>query len=169
MPRLDTTQRAALAQWWNLIADAAQAGFTTTETTQIAANIAKEAGTNVSFNEAKSIAQLYGYAKRIDNASKVFQNADPNATINPSMIATPPYARDDREQNSSPLYHVKFYYNYLDSAGNEQTGVRTSAVPWQLPDTVAGIRDLVETDAEAFAAKYGHQLLAAIPFSILAV
>lgn len=169
MPRLDEPQRAALGQWWNLVTDAAQSGFTTTETTAIAAQIAHELGGNISFTESRSIAQLYGYAKRIDNASREFQNAPPGATIEPRMVAIPPYARDDREMASSPMYHVKFYYTFIDANGEEQTGVKTSIIPQSLPDTIDLLNDMVQVDAEAFAAKYQHQLVSAIPFSILAV
>jgi hypothetical protein len=169
VPRLDEHGRAALGYWWNLVTDAAQSGFTTTETTQIASQIAQELGGKVSFQESRAIAQLYGYAKRIDNASREFQNGAPDATITPNMVAIPPYARDHQEQASYPLYHVKFYYTFLDRAGMEQTEVRTSVVPMQLPDTVGEIQDLVDVDAAAFAAKYEHQLISAIPFSILAV
>lgn len=169
MPRINADVRAALGYWWNLVTDAALNGFTTTETVSIAADIAKDFGQNVSFNESKSIAVLYGYARRMDNSSRAFQAAAPDAPITPDMIATPPYARELAEQNAYPLYHVKFYYTYLDQAGNEQTDVRTSVQPLGLPDTVGGITAMVQDDAQGFALKYGHQLISAIPFQILAV
>ena len=169
MPRLNETQRAALGYWWNLVTDAAQAGFSTTETVQIAAGIAKDAGGTISFTESQAIASLYGYAKRMDNTSSAFQNAAPYAVITPDMVATPPWARDEIEQRGYPLYNVKFYYNYIDQAGNEQTGIRTSVQPMQLPGTKDALNEAIQADAEAYAAKYMHQLIAAIPFQILAV
>lgn len=169
MPRLNPDVRAALGYWWNLVVDAAQSGFTTTETVSIASSLAKEMGGNLTFNESKSIAVLYGYARRMDNASAAFQNASPESVVTPAMIATPPWGRELAEQQSYPLYNISFYYTYLDQAGNEQTGIRTSVIPMQLPNTVAGVNDAVQSDAEAFAAKYGHQLVSAIPFQILAV
>jgi hypothetical protein len=169
MPRLNEIQRAALGYWWNLVTDAVQQGFTTTETTQIASQIAKDLGGNVTFKEAQAIATLYGYASRINTAATVFQNAPQDYGITSNMIATAPYARDEREQNSYPLYHVSFYYTYLDQAGNEQTSIRTSVQPMRLAGTVGGVWDDVELDALGMAQKYNHTLISAIPFQILAV
>ncbi len=169
MPRITDNVRAALGYWWNLVTDAALGGFTTTETTSIAAAVAKETGAPFGFETAKSIAILYGYARRMDNASTAFTSAAADATITPDMIATPPYAREAAEQAAYPLYHVKFYYTYLDQAGNESTDVRTSAQPMGLPATTGELAEAIQSDAEAFAAKYGHQLVSAVPFQILAV
>jgi hypothetical protein len=85
------------------------------------------------------------------------------------MISTPPYARDLQEQSTYPLYHVRFEYTYIDSAGVQQTQFRTSVFSDQLPQTVGELTAAVLDDAEAMAAKYGHTLLSAIPVNILAV
>lgn len=169
MPRLDPVQGQALGYWWSLIVDAVAAGFTTTETTQLVNQWARDNGGTISFQANTAISQLYGYARREFNASNAFQAADPGATITPDMISTPPWARGEQEQSSYPVYYVKFQYTYLDANGEQQTAVRTSVQPLTLADTVQGVTDDVTTDAEAFAAKYGHQLLSAVPFSILAV
>jgi hypothetical protein len=169
MPRLNGDQRSALAYWWNLVSDAARSGFTATETSQIAASIAAETGRKVSFKEYTAIAQLYGYARREINASEAFGNASPGSTITPSMVSVPPYARDDREQNGYPLYHVKFYYTYLDAQGKEQTDIKTSVQAMNLPQTVGEIHQFVSEDAEALGAKYGHQVVSSTPFAVLAV
>jgi hypothetical protein len=169
VPRLNEVQRTALGYWWNLVTDAVQAGFTTTETTAIAADIAREMGGTVSFKESQAIATLYGYAKRMENASEAFQNAPPGSVITPAMIATPPWAREETEQRAYGLYHVKFNYSFVDQAGNQQTDIKTSVVSLQLPGSTDDISDYVNDDAAAFAAKYGHQLISAQPFQILAV
>lgn len=169
MPRLDDTQRQALGYWWDLVTGAVQQGFSTTETTQFANQVAHDLGGSLSMAENRAISTLYGYAKREDNAKAAFQNAPPDAVITPDMISTPPYARVESEQNAYPMYYVKFYYTYIDQAGIQQTDIRTSAQPLALSPTVAGVTADVLDDAQAFAAKYGHQLVSAIPFSILAV
>ena len=172
MPRLGPVARTALGYWWDLISGAVQRGFTTTETTQIAAGIAADFGEKVTWEESKSIAILYGYAKRMDNAAAVFQNAPMEATVVPQMVATPPWAREESEQAAYPQYHVKFFYTYIDTSSSdheEQTGIRTSVISQPLPSTVGGIRAIVQADAQGFAAKYGHELVSAIPYSVLAV
>lgn len=169
MPRLTDTLRTALGYWWNLVSDAATQGFTVTETVSIANNVAKSLGGSLSFSENTAISQLYGYARRIVNAGNVFQSADTAQFINADMIATPPYARDETEQATYPLYHVKFQYTYLDQAGERQVAYKTSVFPDILPGTVGELTSAVLDDAEAMATKYGHQLLSAIPTQILAV
>lgn len=169
MPRLNNTLRAALGYWWNLVSDAAQQGFTVTETVSIANEIANGLGSKLTFQDNTSISQLYGYARRIINAGAEFQNADPSQAITSGMVSVPPYARDTQEQTTYPLYHVKFTYVYLDSSGNQQSTTKTSVFPDQLPDTVGQLTSDVLDDAEAMAEKYGHTLLSVTPIQILAV
>lgn len=169
MSLLNDTERAALGYWWNLVSDAARSGFTVTETTQLANQVASDLGGSLSFAENTAIGRLYGFARREINASNEFQAASPDTFISGDMISTPPYARDVQEQNSYPLYHVKFYYTYIDASGVEQTTIKTSAQPLTLPDTIGELADAVSDDAEGFANKYGHQLVSAVPFAILAV
>jgi len=169
MARLNDTVRAALGYWWNLISDAARTGLTVTDTVQLANQVASDFGQSIGFRENTAISTLYGYARREVNASEAFQGAPLGATITPDMISIPPYARDQEEMASYPLWHVKFSYTFIDSSGQEQTTIRTSAQPLVLPDNTADLADAVLDDAEAFANKYGHQLVSAVPFAILAV
>lgn len=169
MARLTDDLRSALGYWWNLITDAVQQGFTTAETTAVANQVARDLGGSLTFDENRAIATLYGYAKRMDNAAAVFQNSDGSATITPDMVATPPYARDEQEQATYPQYHVKFYYEFIDQSGAQRIEVKTSLIPLTIGPTVGDVFDDIQSDAEAFAAKYGHQLVSATPFQILAV
>lgn len=169
MARITDTVRTALGYWWNLISDAARAGFTVTDTVQLANQVASDLGGSLSFAENTAISTLYGYARREVNAGNAFTAGDPGQQIDANMISVPPYARDDQEMATYPLYHVKFEYTYLDQAGNRQTTFRTSVFPDQLPDTVGELTSAVLDDAEAMAFKYGHTLLSAIPVNILAV
>jgi hypothetical protein len=169
MARLDDAGRAALGYWYNLVSDAARSGFTVTDTIQLANQVAADLGGSVSFKENTAIAQLYGYVRREVNAGEAFTAATSSQSINSDMVSIPPYARDEQEQNSYPLYHVKFEYTYLDQAGNEQTGIRTSVFNDLLPDTVGELTSAVLDDAEAMASKYGHTLLSARPVNILEV
>ena len=166
---LDANLRAALGYWWNLVSGAAQQGFTVTETVSIANEIAGEMGSKLSFQDNTSISKLYGYARRIINAGSEFQAADAADFISPNMVSIPPYARDIEEQNTYPVYHVKFTYEYIDQAGNRQTTTKTSVFTDQLPTTVGLLTSDVLDDAEAMAQKYGHTLLSVTPIQILAV
>jgi hypothetical protein len=169
MSRLTDPVRAALGYWWNLISDAARAGFTASETIGLANQVAEDLGGKLTFSENTAISQLYGYARREVNAGTYFQSGTDQQSISGGMISTPPYARDLQEQNTYPLYHVKFEYTYLDSAGNQQTTYKTSVFSDALPDTIGELTSAVLDDAEAMAAKYGHTLLQVTPTNILAV
>lgn len=169
MPQLTDVQRSALGYWWNLIDAAARQGLTTTETISMANDVAATLGQKLSFQENTAISQLYGYARRIINSGTEFQSATPDQAINGDMIATPPYARDQQEQNAYPLYHVKFEYTYVDQSGVQQTTYKTSVFPDVLPDTVGDLTAAVLDDADAMANKYGHTLLSVTPTEILAV
>lgn len=169
MARLSDTLRAALGYWWDLVVGAAQQGFTAQETTQLANDVAKDLGGSISFQENQAISQLYGYARRIENAGNAFTSADPSRFINSDMIANAPWARDEQEQATYPIYNVKFEYTYIDQAGNTQTTTKTSVFRDGLPDTVGDLTAAVLDDAEAMANKYGHTLLSATPFQIQAV
>lgn len=169
MSRLNDSARTALGYWWNLVSDAARAGFTVTETVQIANQVARQFGETISFRENAGISSLYGYARRIENAGNSFRAAEASKHIDSTMIATAPYAREDAEQASYPLYNVKFRYEYRDQAGNAQTADKTAAFPMALPDTKGELMAQVLDAAEAMAGKYGHTLLSAVPYQILAV
>lgn len=169
MARLTDAVRAALGYWWNLVSDAARGVFTVTDTINAATDIAASVGQTLSPATNRAISTLYGYARQEVNAGNVFMASQPSQFINADMISTPPYARDVQEQETYPLYHVKFEYTYIDQAGNTQVSYRTSAFPFQLPATVGELTAQVLDDAEAMAAKYGHTLLSAIPTNILAV
>jgi hypothetical protein len=161
--------RAALGYWWNLVTDAVREGFTTTETTALASQVARDLGGTVSFDESRAIAQLYGFAKRIQNSGDVLTSAGQSSVITPDMFATAPYARSDQEQRAYPVYHVKFEYTYIDQAGNTRTDTKTDVIPMALPGTVGELTAQVLDDAEVMAKKYGHQLLSATPFQILVI
>lgn len=169
MTRLDTTQRAALGNWWTLASDAASAGYTSTDLITAASAIAAQAGRSLAFAESSAIATLYGYARRMDNAAGVLQSAPGTAVIDPSMIGVPPWARDEQVMNTTPIWHATFEFTYLDQAGNAQTDFRTSVFEMTMADTVSGLLSDVTDDAQAMADKYNVRLVSVKLHSILAV
>lgn len=169
MARLSTALSRALGYWWNLITDFANNGFTVTETISAANQIARDSGTSLSFQDNQSISTLFGYARGIANAGNTFQAAGPELGITADMIALAPYARDEQEMATMPIYNVKFEYVYLDANGEQQKTYKTSVVDNGLPSTVGELTADVLDDAEAMAAKYGHTLISATPIQILAV
>lgn len=169
MAFLPDNVRSALGYWYNLVADAARANFTVTDTIQLANQVAEDLGGKLSFQENTAISQLYGFARREINAGIALEAGQGDQAISSDMVSTPAYARDLQEQNTYPLYHVRFEYTYLDSAGNEQTTFKTSVFSDQLPGTISELESDVQDDAEGMAAKYGHQLMSVRVSNILSV
>lgn len=169
MARLDDPLSAALANWWTLLAHEATLGTTVTDVQIIARATAAQAGQSLSFQENQAIATLYGYARRIENASTSLQAATSDTVITPDLMAIPPWARDQQVQNTVPIWHSTFGFTYIDQAGNQVTDFKTSVFDMTFPDTVGELTGDVQADAEAMAAKYNVQLVSVNLISLLAV
>jgi hypothetical protein len=169
VPRLDDTQRLALAQWWDLAQSAANGGYRVTDMISAASDIAGQGLRQMNFAIGQALSTLYGYARRMFNAAGVFQSAPVNAVITPDMMATPPWARDQVVMDTTPIWHVNFDFTYLDANGNIRTDTRTSIFEMTFPETIGDLMDALQSDAEAMAAKYGVTLVDISPLRILTV
>jgi hypothetical protein len=161
MARLADNVRQALGSFWNLAHQAAYSGYTATDTITAASNIMRESGQSLTFGESSAVATLYGYARRMFNAAQVVQSLQDHEVIGPDAIATPPWARDEREQAALPIWHVHFDFTYTDQSGVTQTDRRVSVFRMTLPETMGELRDAIGADAEAMAAKYNVDLIGA--------
>lgn len=169
MARLSETQTAALASWWTLAIDAAFGGFTATDTIQAAAELARQRGGSLTFNESSAIATLYGYARRMSNAAGAVQAAAAAAEIGPEHTAVPPWARDEVTMATAPIWHVTYTFETMDTTGRITTEFRTSVFEMVLPGTIGELADAIDEDAQALADKYGVTLVGARLHQILAV
>jgi len=169
MPRLSEAAQAALFPWWDLIYDGAQHGYLASDITSAVYDTVAESDGALEAPSVTAIATLYGYAARMTKASFALQGAEFDQAINADMIATAPYARSETEMSALPVYHVKFLYTYIDQNGVRNTGFRTSVFNYQLSATKAELFADIQSDALGMAAKYGHQLVDAIPIQILAI
>lgn len=169
MALLDDSTRAALANWWTLLAAEAALGTTVTDVQVIASATAQNAGRSLSFDESRAIAVLYGYARRIENAGAALQASSLDAPITPDLMAIPPWARDQQVQNTVPIWHTTFEFTYIGQAGEIVTDFRTSVNDMTFPATVGELQDQVQADAEAMAEKYGVTLVSARLTTLLAV
>lgn len=169
MPRLDDTQRAALATWWNLAQDAVTRNLLSSDLIAAASDLAAQAGRSLAFTENQALATLYGYARRMGNAAGELQSAAPGQTIDANMVAIPPWARDEQTMNTTPVWHVLFRFDFLDAAGQLQSELRTSVFDMTLPETVGELQDDIGADAQSMADKYNVRLQTVTLHSILAV
>lgn len=169
MPRLTDNVRSALADWWSLAIDAGFGGFRTTELIEAASDLANQAGRSLSFGESSALATLFGYARRMSNAAEAVQGAPDETYISPEHVAIPPWAREERQMNTNPIWHVTYLFT------SERNGVISSEYKTsvfqgvQLPQTVGELKDALAEDADALASKYGVNLLNVDLHQILAV
>ena len=161
MARLADNVRQALGSFWNLTHQAAYNGYTTTDTITAASSLMRDAGQSLQFSESSAIATLYGYARRMFNASQVVQGLQPHEAITADAIAIPPWARDEAEMATLPIWHVHFDFTYTDQSGNQVTDRRVSVFRMTLPETMGELQDAIDADAEAMAKKYGVDFISA--------
>jgi len=135
-------------------------GYTATDTVAAAADLANQQGRSLAFNEGSALATLFGYARRMSNAADVVQGLSREDYITPDAISTPPWARDQSEIDTLPIWHVHFDLTTSDEAGNITTERKVSVFRMTLPDTIGELQDAVASDAEAMAKKYGQQFVA---------
>lgn len=169
MALLTTTAREMLATWWSLAVDGAAGGYLVSDIVSAAAESAREQGQPLSFAQSSALAQLAGYAYRIENATNVVLGADDADAIHSGMVAAAPWGRDLAEQAATPMWQVKFTMTFIDQEGNQQTEVKTSVFSDVLPDTIADLKDAISQDAQALSQKYGIELISATPYQILSV
>jgi hypothetical protein len=171
MPRLTSTVSAALADWWTLALDAGFKGYSSTDLQSAARDIAEQNDITLPFQTYTALSTLFGYARRMSNASDAVRAADEEDYIQAQHIAVPPWARDEQAQNTQPIWHVTYQFTYLDENGFAQTEYKTSVFdgPGQMPATIGELKDAVNEDAQALAEKYGVTLLVVDLHQILAV
>lgn len=171
MPRLTATVSALLADWWTLALDAGFKGYSSTDLQAAASARAEDNDITLPFSTYTGLATLFGYARRMSNASDVVHAANDEDYIQSQHIAVPPWARDQQAMNTNPIWHVQYQFTYLDENGFAQTEYKTSVFDdhTQFPQTIGELKDQVTEDAQALADKYGVQLFAVDLHQILAV
>jgi hypothetical protein len=171
VPRLTAPQRSALADWWNLARDAARDAYRSTDLIAAASDLAQQYGQSLTFSESTALSVLYGYARRMYNASDMVQNANPEDYITSAHIGIPPWARDEQVMNTSPIWHVTYVATFINQAGDTIEEFKTSVFEGvgQLPPTIGDLQDAIEEAGQILALKYGYEFVSAELTEILAV
>jgi hypothetical protein len=159
--RLPDTVREALGNWWTLAMSAGYGGYTTTDTVSAAGDLAGQFGRSLTFSESSAIATLFGYARRMSNAADQVQAAFRDTVIGPEHIAVPPWARDEAEMATLPIWHVHFDLTYTDANGVIQTERKVATYRMTFFDTFGELQDALDADAEAMASKYDGEFISA--------
>jgi len=154
MARLTASQAGTLADWWIEIYAAAKENYTATQTIQIVSQVAEDRDINLAFADYTNIATLYGFARRMINAAGEATSALDSATIGPEHQGIPPWARDQQEMNTAPIWHVTYSLTTIDADGNLSSDYKTSVFKVIFPGTIGELKDAIDSDGQALAAKY---------------
>lgn len=141
---LQPAAQAAYGRWWTLALAAVDGGFTSSDTLAAAADIAKQQGQPLSFQEGTGITQLYSMASNIIRAQNTMASSPDNVSIDASMIGQAPWARSEQEQTASPLWYAQVQTTYVDPEGNQMQGWQTVMIPQVLPSSVGSLRAQLE-------------------------
>jgi hypothetical protein len=104
---------------------------------------------------APDVSVIRGYANRIVNGARNLASADRADTITSDMMAVAPYtSRDLNSINTNPIYQVR-YLNTVQSDDGTITQVWNTSVftATDMPDTVGGLIDAIDTNASELAAQ----------------
>ncbi len=104
-----------------------------------ASQLAREAGSALSFAEASGLPGLFASARKISNAITSLSAADLTAGIDSSMVAAWPTAAGLATQAAQPQYRVRAEITYTDVLGNDQQRWISLSGITQLPGTVGGL------------------------------
>lgn len=136
----------AYSRWWTTALYAASHNFTATDLQVAAADIARQEGQPLTFNEGTGIAQLYGYATGMVKAADQLAQADDSQTITGRMISEAPFAATVQVQSTIPVWYAQTEVTYLDPEGNQVTGWRTWIKTQVLPSSVGALRQRIADD-----------------------
>ena len=126
-------------------------------------------GHSLTFGETSAATVLYGYAARIRNAGEAARGALDETYIGPEHVAVPPWAREEREMNANPIWHVTYQFT-SERNGVISTDYKTSVFQrGQIPATIGELKAAIEGDAQVLASKYSVNLVNVDLHQILAV
>lgn len=140
----------AYKRFWSLAAYAAYSEhpsskprYISSDVIAAAADIGRQEGQPLSFEDAQTVGRMYGHARTMERASAAITFADDSASIDATMVSEPPWASAITTQVTVPMWEARAQITYTDPDGLEITAWRTVIIPQVLPDTVGGLRDLM--------------------------
>jgi hypothetical protein len=131
------------------------AGENTTQIWERLRSGAAAAGLETVGLSATDVSQLRGWAGAIAQASDNLGNADPNASLDSSMIAYAPWSMGPDTLALAPEYWARVQMTTQDEQGNITTGWTTMTGINSLDMTAESFNQMVQLNAEAAALAEG--------------
>jgi hypothetical protein len=145
----------AISKYWGIVMSAATQHLNTADLWGAIRDAAEAAGLASPGVSASAISVVRGQAGRIAAATENLAAAQPELGLDASMIAQAPWSRPLADQNTTPLYQVRFESTVITPEGGTLTQWQTTMVQGSLPGTVGDLTDLVTQDAQLMAAAGG--------------
>lgn len=153
MADLNPQVRTALGRYWSEILGGAANKLTTADLFGNIRARAADLGLSAVGVGAQAVSTLRGYAGRmLASADRLGKALDQDA-LTPSHYAEAPWARPLGEQNTMPIYHVSFDHTVQTDSGETVQLRQTVVITGVLPDTVGGLRGMVQDEAALMAAE----------------
>jgi|SRR5215469_7670415 len=151
------TDRAASALGWAFgsIMGATYQGLSTSELWQSLRDAAESQGLSTLGLSASDVSSLRGYAAQIRDSAENLANADPNASLDSSMIGVAPWSMDLNTLNVAPEYWARVEMTVADEQGNLTTGFMTMTGLNSVNMTAGDLNTIVQANAEAAALSQG--------------
>jgi len=151
MADLSDAAKSAL-KYWAQIEAGAQAKLTTAQLWDSIRLVATEQGLETPGASAIGVGQLRVYAASIRNSSAAlgaaldtFRNDGIDSAISSAHISTAPWSRVQAEMNTLAKYQVRFEYQSIDAAGQQQTQWMTQLFRGAIPTTVGELLASMQT------------------------
>jgi hypothetical protein len=151
---LTVLQQQAYRNWSQLISAAASTrtdtggyAYTVTDLVSAASELARAAGSALSFAESSAISQLFGQARRSANAAAALTTADLTSSIESGMIGEWPTAAPLDIQAIQPEYMAKASFTYMSALGEEMQGWVTITGINNLPASTGTLRSMLQGKA----------------------
>ena len=133
-------------QYWALVDHAASAiaedggyAYTSSDLLVAASQLAREAGTPLSFQASSQLTSLFSLARANARASDTLTTANASSVLNTGMVGSWPTAASPDIQGAQPSYMARAAFTYTNAIGEQSTGWITLTNMTQLPPTVGNL------------------------------
>lgn len=133
-------------QYWALVDHAASAidesggyAFTSSDLLVAAAQLARDAGSKLSFQASSQLTSLFSLARANARASDTLTASSANSVLNTGMVGSWPTAATPGIQDVQPSYMARASFTYTNAIGEQSTGWITLTNMSQLPPTVGNL------------------------------
>lgn len=149
---------------WALVTEAAAhrdatGGYTyqVTDLISAAAQLARDSGTSLTFQESAGLSSLFGIARAMERAADALTAASDAQPITDSHVSEPPWSRPLSVQTAAPMWQLRAEITYRAPDGSIVTTWGTGIFHNVLPQSVGALRDEATLQFQRMLSKRSEQ------------